>query len=243
MESDDAGEMGAGYVTERTAAGDTRTLHLTPAEALGFLFEQARVLEEGVPDRVVLGIAGGPGVGKSTLAVELVEMLNAQAPGLAAYVPMDGFHMRHAKLEALGTAHEKGMPHTFEGAAFADFLERLKAATGPVSGPGYSRRIEDVVENAFTVEARVRVLVVEGNYLLLADPPWSRIGPMLDLAVFIEVAREMVRQRLLNRHAAEGLFSVERNVEHVERVDLANYDLVKRSRSRADIAIDLITES
>src|SRR5690606_16134309 len=107
----------------------------------------------------------------------------------------------------------------------------------------YSRRIEDVVENAFTVEAGVRVLVVEGNYLLLADPPWSRIGPMLDLAVFIEVPREMVRERLLNRHAAEGLFSVERNVEHVERVDLANYDLVKRSRSRAVIAIDLITES
>jgi pantothenate kinase len=222
---------------------DSLTLRLTPVEALGFLVEQARTFIDTHPGRVALGVTGGPGVGKSTLAGELVEVLNAQTPGTAAYVPMDGFHMKHAKLEALGTAHEKGMPHTFEGAAFAEFLERLKGAEGPVSGPGYSRKIEDVVEDAFTVEAGVRLLVVEGNYLLLATAPWWRIRPLLDLAVFIDVPRETVRARLLKRHAAEGLFDEERNREHVERVDLANYDLVRRSRPRADIAIDLITES
>ena len=47
----------------------------------------------------------------------------------------------------------------------------------------------------------------------------------------------------MRRHAAEGLFTEERNREHIERVDLANYDLVLRSRGRADIAIDLLTES
>ncbi len=75
----------------------------------------------------------------------------------AAYVPMDGFHMKHSKLEALGTAADKGMPHTFEGAAFAEFLAALKAATGPVNGPGYSRKIEDVVDDAFTVPASAQV--------------------------------------------------------------------------------------
>ena len=219
-----------------------QSLRLSPSDARRFLVTHAKSLVAG-NQRVALGIAGGPGVGKSTLAVELVEALNREAPGLAAYVPMDGFHMRHAKLEALGTAHEKGMPHTFEGAAFADFLERLKAAQGPVSGPGYSRKIEDVVEDAFEVGAGVRLLVVEGNYLLLPTAPWSRIKPLLASSVFIDVPREKVRERLLRRHAAEGLFSAKRNLEHVERVDLANYDLVKRSRPRADIAIDLITES
>lgn len=219
-----------------------QSLRLAPDDALRYLVTHAKALARG-PGRSMIGITGGPGVGKSTLAADLVAALNSEEPGLAAYVPMDGFHMKHSKLEALGTAHEKGMPHTFEGAAFADFLERLAGASGPVSGPGYSRKIEDVVEDAFTIEAGVKVLVVEGNYLLLSTAPWWRIKPLLDSSVFIDLPRDRVRERLLKRHAAEGLFSAERNREHVERVDLANYDLVKRSRPRADIAIDLITES
>jgi pantothenate kinase len=216
-------------------------LRLTPDDALHFLVTHAKARSKG--PRVAIGLAGGPGVGKSTLAVQLAESLNAEQPGIAAYVPMDGFHMRHKKLEALGTAHEKGMPHTFEGAAFADFLQRLKAADGPVSGPGYSRKIEDVVDDAFTVAAEAKLLVVEGNYLLLSAAPWWRIKPLLDSAIFVDLPREKVRTRLIKRHAAEGLFSEERNREHVERVDLTNYDLVQRSRSRADIVIDLLTES
>ncbi|MHB1102407.1 MAG: nucleoside/nucleotide kinase family protein [Devosia sp.] len=218
-------------------------LALTPEAALAFLVDHVQELAARRPGRVAIGLAGGPGVGKSTLAMQLVEALHAQSPGLAAYVPMDGFHMLHAKLEALGTVKDKGAPHTFEGAAFADFLERLKTATGPVSGPGYSRKIEDVVQDAFIIAAETRILIVEGNYLLLANSPWWRIKPLFDSSIFIAVPREKVRGRLLRRHAEEGLFSDERNREHIERVDLSNYDLVSRSRPRADIAIDLITDS
>ncbi|MDP1731195.1 MAG: nucleoside/nucleotide kinase family protein [Devosia sp.] len=220
-----------------------QTLALTPEDALAFLVEHAWALAARLPGRVAIGLTGGPGVGKSTLAVQLVEALNAQTPGLAAYVPMDGFHMLHAKLEALGTVKDKGAPHTFEGAAFAEFLEQLKSAGEDVSGPGYSRKIEDVVQNAFIIAAETRILVVEGNYLLLANSPWWRIKPLLDSSVFIAVPRETVRARLMKRHAEEGLFSEERNREHVERIDLSNYDLVTRSRPRADIAIDLVTQS
>lgn len=218
-------------------------LSLTPDAALSFLVEHARAMLAAAAGRVAVGLAGGPGVGKSTLAVQLVDALNAQTPGVAAYVPMDGFHMQHAKLEALGTVRDKGAPHTFEGAAFADFLGRLKAAKTDVSGPGYSRKIEDVVQDAFIIAAETRILVVEGNYLLLADPPWDRVKPLLDSAVFIAVPRETVRSRLMKRHAEEGLFAAERNREHIERVDLSNYELVVRSRPRADIAIDLVTDS
>ena len=214
------------------------TLRLTPDDALAFLREEAGKLL-ALPGRTVLGIAGGPGVGKSTLARELVAGLG----DVSAYVPMDGFHMKHAKLEGLGTAADKGAPHTFEGAAFADFLTALKAATGPMNGPGYSRKIEDVVDDAFTVPAATRLLVVEGNYLLLATAPWWRVKPLLDRAAFIEVEREMVRARLMKRHAEEGLFGEERNRAHIERVDLPNYDTVIRSKSRADVAIQLITDA
>ena len=215
---------------------DPQQLALTPDEALALLRREAET-RLALPGRHVLGSAGGPGVGKSTLAQQLAAGLGA----MAAYVPMDGFHMKHAKLEALGTAVDKGMPHTFEGAAFADFLSRLKAATTDMNGPGYSRKIEDVVDDAFTVPAATRLLVVEGNYLLLATAPWWQVKPLLDRAVFIEVPREMVRARLMKRHAEEGLFTEERNREHIERVDLANYDTVARSKSRADIAIEIVT--
>jgi pantothenate kinase len=213
-----------------------RQLSLTPDDALALLRREAEALL-AQPGRRVLGIAGGPGTGKSTIAQKLA----AELGPAATYVPMDGFHMKHAKLEGLGTVQDKGMPHTFEGAAFADFLERLKAATGDMKGPGYSRKIEDVVENAFTVPATTRLLIVEGNYLLLATAPWWRVKPLLDRAVFIEVPRETVRARLMKRHAEEGLFTEERNRAHIERVDLVNYDTVMRSKPRADIAIELVT--
>jgi pantothenate kinase len=217
-------------------------LKLTPQSALSRLVAHGLDMESRAHRRIAIGIAGGPGAGKSTLAGELVTMLNATKPGSTALVPMDGFHMRHAKLEAMGAVEFKGAPHTFEGAQFVNFLHHLKVAREPVSGPGYSRRIEDVVDNAFTVPAEVRVLVVEGNYLLLTEGPWTGIRPLLDYAVFIDVPRETVRQRLMRRHAEEGLFTEERNRAHIERTDLPNYDLVAASRDRADVVIELLTD-
>jgi pantothenate kinase len=216
---------------------EPQSLRLTPDATLALLQSEAMSLLSR-PGRTVLGIAGGPGTGKSTIAQKLVASLE----GHAAYVPMDGFHMKHAKLEGLGTVADKGMPHTFEGAAFADFLTALKAATGPMNGPGYSRKIEDIVDDAFTVPATTKLLVVEGNYLLLATAPWWRVKPLLDRAIYLEIPVELVRARLMKRHAEEGLFTEERNRAHIERVDLVNYDTIQRSRPRADIAIDLITD-
>ena len=221
---------------------DQRDLTLTPEAALSFLVSRAQILAANTARRIAIGLAGGPGVGKSTLAAEIVETLNSIEPGSAALVPMDGFHMRHAKLEALGTVRDKGAAHTFEGAEFTEFLKRLKSADGAMSGPGYSRKIEDVVEDAFTVAPGTKILVVEGNYLLLGNAPWGAVKSLLDLAVFIDVPREKVRRRLMKRHAEEGLFAEERNREHIERVDLPNYDLIAGSKSRADLVINLVTE-
>lgn len=217
-------------------------LTLTPQQALARLVPHILDMESRSGRRIAIGIAGGPGSGKSTLAAELVTMLNAVHPGSAALVPMDGFHMKHAKLEAMGQVDYKGAPHTFEGADFVSFLHHLKAATAPVSGPGYSRKIEDTVDDAFTVAGDVRVLVVEGNYLLLTEGPWAGVKPLLDYAVFIDVTRELVAARLLRRHGEEGLFTEERNRAHIARNDLPNYDLVRLSQDRADVVISMDVE-
>ena len=217
-------------------------LSLTPQQALSRLVPHILEMKTQAHARIAVGIAGGPGTGKSTLAAELVTMLNATHPGSAQLVPMDGFHIRHAKLEAMGQVDFKGAPHTFEGAEFVSFLHHLKHAKAAVSGPGYSRKIEDVVEDAFTVGPDVRVLIVEGNYLLLTEGPFAGVRPLLDYAVFIDVPRDLVETRLLKRHAEEGLFSEERNRAHIARNDLPNYDLVSLSQDRADVVISLITD-
>jgi len=218
-------------------------LRLTPAQALARLVPHIlQMVSESHNHRIAVGLAGGPGAGKSTLAAELVTVINATHPGIAALVPMDGFHIRHDKLQSMGEVERKGAPHTFEGAAFVDFLHHLKMATGPVSGPGYSRKIEDTVPDAFTVQPEARILVVEGNYLLLTEGAWAGVKPMLDYSVFLDVPRELVKARLLKRHGEEGLFTPERNEAHIERNDLPNYDLVTQSQDRADVVIDMIVE-
>jgi pantothenate kinase len=215
-------------------------LRLTPSQALSRLVPHILdMVSDAQGHRIAIGLAGGPGTGKSTLAAELVTMLNATHPGSAALVPMDGFHMKHAKLEATGQVDYKGAPHTFEGAEFLSFLHHLKAAKEPVSGPLYSRKIEDTVEHAFTVQPEVRILIVEGNYLLLTEGPWAGVKAALDYAVFIDVPRDIVKARLLRRHGEEGLFTEERNRAHIERNDLPNYDLVSRSQDRADVVIEM----
>ncbi len=224
-------------------AQQMESLALTPDAAIALCARRARAVAEVYRSRVVVGIAGGPGVGKSTMAAALVERLNLEKPGIAALVPMDGFHIRHDRLVALGRDNEKGAPETFEAAAFVAALDRLRTARESMFIPGYSRAIEDVVENAHEVPAAARILVVEGNYLLLAEPPWGQLRRLIELAVFLDVPRDMVRARLLRRHAEHGLFTPERIVRHVDNVDLPNYDRVAPSRARADLGIDLVTES
>jgi pantothenate kinase len=217
-------------------------LRLTPDNVADLLVWRARQLLGAPQRRLAMGIAGGPGVGKSTIAGEVVARLYTDHPGRAALLPMDGFHMRQTKLERLGTAFEKGAPHTFEGAAFAEFLAALKAATGPMDAPGYSRKVEDVVEGAYTIPAAARILIVEGNYLLLPDPPWDAVKPLLDFSVFLDLGRETAFARLLARHNAEGLFDPDYSRRHVEQVDMSNYDIVQGSRDRADLVIDLVVK-
>jgi pantothenate kinase len=219
------------------------SLTLNPDAAAAIIAVRAKAALAAAGKRIAVGIAGGPGVGKSTIAAQLVQGLNIETTDIAALVPMDGFHMRHKKLVELGIAERKGAHDTFEGVAFAAFLMRARSAKRAVHGPGYSREIEDVVDDAYVIPAEARILVVEGNYLLLPDPPWDLVRPLIDVAVFLHLDRRKVGARLMKRHAEHGLFDEKRNRSHVARVDLPNYDLVEKTRARADIAIDLETRA
>jgi len=134
---------------------------------------------------VLVGVVGEPGAGKSTLTTSLVAALRENGT-TAVLVPMDGFHLANIALAALGRADRKGAIDTFDGAGYAALLARLREA-GPhtVWAPTYDRSIEESVANAIPVPAGTDVVVTEGNYLLVDEPPWDGIRPLLDEAWFL----------------------------------------------------------
>ncbi|MEU6776939.1 nucleoside/nucleotide kinase family protein [Streptomyces sp. NPDC046759] len=187
--------------------------------------------------RAVLGVAGSPGAGKTTLAEHLVRALNADAPAWAAHVPMDGFHLADTELDRLGRRDRKGAPDTFDAAGYAALLRRLREDTDEVVyAPGFERVLEQPIAGAIPVPPAARLVVTEGNYLLLAEGPWARVRPCLDEVWFCELAEEERIRRLVARHEEFGK-DHERAVAWVLDTDERNAGLVAATRHRADLVV------
>ena len=194
----------------------------------------------GSPGRALLGLVGAPGAGKSTLAHALAAAL-AQRLGAEkiAVVPMDGFHLADVTLEALGLLDRKGAPETFDADGYAALLDRLRVGgERPVHAPGFERDLEQPLAAAVTVPASARVVVTEGNYLLLDDPRWHAVAGALDETWFVETDDAVRRERLVERHVRFGK-SPEAARAWVETVDQPNAALVAATRPRADLVVRL----
>ena len=201
--------------------------------AVDDLVEQARRL--AAPGRRrILGIAGAPGAGKSTLAAQLVDALG----GLAVLVPMDGFHLAQRELERLGRADRKGAPDTFDAAGYVALLRRVRTGDERIYAPTFVRDIEEPIANALPIDPSVPLVVTEGNYLLLDDGPWSAVRALLDEAWFITVDDAVRRKRLIARHVSYGR-SVADATERTMRSDEANAALVTATHRRADRIVRL----
>jgi pantothenate kinase len=200
------------------------------------LAARARALAATGPRRV-LGLAGPPGAGKSTLAEALVHALE----GLAVLVPMDGFHLADAELARLGRAGRKGAPDTFDAYGYAALLARLRSPRygETVYAPCFERELEQPVAGALPVPADVPLIVTEGNYLLLDEEPWSTaVRPLLDEVWWVSVDDALRVERLTARHVAFGK-SPDSARAWVLRSDEANARRVAAGRERADLIVDL----
>lgn len=182
--------------------------------------------------RALLGIAGAPGAGKSTLAERLVSDLGPAA----AVVPMDGFHLPGTVLADRGLAEVKGAPETFDRAGYVALLQRLRdGAAGVVRAPRFDRAREASVADAIEVEPSVRLVVTEGNYLLF----WPEVRALLDQAWFVEVCDDERRvETLIGRHMSFGRSAGDAR-RWVQRSDEANARLVSRGRGTADRVVRL----
>ncbi len=148
--------------------------------------------------RFLVALAGPPGSGKSTLAQELAETLTAMGER-AVVLPMDGFHMDNGILEDMGLLARKGAPETFDVRGLGDVLRAVKAADEDVLIPVFDRARELAVAGARRVSLSDRIILAEGNYLLLDAKPWSGLRSLFDFSIFIRVPMAELERRLTLR--------------------------------------------
>jgi pantothenate kinase len=182
------------------------------------------------PNRII-GIAGLPGAGKSTVAAQLVDLLPT-----AVLLPMDGFHLPQARLVELGRRDRMGAPDTFDVDGFVATLSAIRAGE-TIGAPSFDRGTEEAVPGAIHVSS-LNVVVVEGNYLLLDTGGWERVAPLLDLTFFVDVDEGIRVRRLIERHVAFGK-TRDAATAWALGPDAANARLIQATAVRADYRITL----
>ena len=211
---------------------------LSPEAFARELTDIAAALPPGA--RYLAAIAGPPGGGKSTLVEGLEAAFRARfgdTPDPVAILPMDGFHYDDELLTRLGRQARKGAPDTFDVGGFRATLARLAANTeDSVAVPRFDRSIEIARAAARLIHRETPMVLVEGNYLLLDEPPWDMLRDAFDLTAMIMVEEPVLRERLTARWVELGL-APDEVMRKVETNDLPNGRHVYAASRPADIAI------
>jgi energy-coupling factor transporter ATP-binding protein EcfA2 len=188
------------------------------------LQERARRLLEA-PTRQILGIAGAPGSAKSTLAAALLTELERTGPGTVVLVGMDAFHLGHRLLERHGLVSFKGAPETFDRLGYLSLLARIKNSAETIYAPEFHREIEDSIAHNIEVPEQIRLLITEGNYLLLPRPP-------------VEPDPSTPRRRLVHPPSGRRAEAADGEPARVPWVRPRNRDNADTGQRRSECAID-----
>lgn len=197
------------------------------------------LLSAAKKDRYILGLTGPPAAGKSTLAEQLVTLLNAKGQDWAIAVPMDGYHFSNDHLNELGLLHLKGVPASFDASAFVAFVASIRHETEEIhSAPEFLREIEASIPNAIVVRPQHKFVIVEGNYLLLDEEPWDKLQELMDETWFLSLKEVLRNQRLLARHVANGRTEDEAH-EKIMTTDAPNAQRIDATKKRATRVVNV----
>ena len=188
-------------------------------------------------ERVLIGIIGKPGAGKSTLSKFLMAKLPKE---FVTVVPMDGYHLSNKVLKDLKRADRKGAPDTFDVAGFISLVKRIRTEqTQNIYYPIFDRAIEESIAAQGVVTSVTKVVIIEGNYLLHDDGGWEVCNDLLDESWMVDVDDDKRISRLISRHIAYGK-DPEAAKAWAKGTDEVNAKLIERGRNRADfvVAID-----
>jgi pantothenate kinase len=202
--------------------------------AVEILAAEVAGLLDTAPGRVLVGITGPPGAGKSTVAQALLERFDG-----ASYVPMDGFHLSNAVLDALGRRDRKGALDTFDAAGYLAILRRIAEEydRGDVYVPAFERRLDEPVAAGHVVLAASRLVLTEGNYLGLPDGEWAQVRPLLTRLYYVDCPAPERRVRLIRRHV-EGGRTPRAAAAWVDAVDEPNARLIATAIPCCDLVVD-----
>ena len=202
---------------------------ITKEEAKAIVVERA-----AASTRMIIGIIGKPGGGKSTLSKFLLKGMDST---LVSVVPMDDFHLSNKVLKEIGRSDRKGAQDTFDVKGFTNLIERIKMdSADPIYYPIFDRSIEESIAAQGVVYPSTRVVIVEGNYLMHDRDGWQEISPLLDQSWYAFLDEDIRVSRLISRHIAFGK-DPESAKAWAKGSDQVNAELIEAGVGRCDFLI------
>lgn len=199
---------------------------------------QRILTDAGTRMRFIVAIAGPPAAGKSMLAEKLRQLLDQETgKACAAVFPLDGFHFDDCVLEARGQRNRKGAPFTFDVGGYAATLRRIRQGEEEVAIPIFDRSMELSRAGAAIIEPRHRIILTEGNYLLLDEAPWAALRPLYDLCVLLKAPEDILHRRLTQRWLTHGK-TLDAAENWIATNDLPNIRHVLAHSGQADVVFN-----